>query len=80
VPTPAIIDGIRILMYLNDHDPPHFHVRKAEQRAEIEIATGRLMQGQLARGTMRKVEAWRALNQSALQAAWMSLRNRTTMN
>ena len=70
MPTLAIIDGIRILMYLNDHEPPHFHVRKAGQKAKIEIVSGCLVSGRLDRGAMKKVQSWRASNQSALLQAW----------
>ena len=79
MPTLAIFDGIRILMYLNDHAPPHFHIRKAEQKAAMEIVSGRLMQGQLDRGTLRKVQAWREVNQSALLQAWNLGQQQTTM-
>ncbi len=78
MPTLALFDGISILMYLNDHPPPHFHVRKAEQMASFEIETGRLMAGKLDRGTERKVQAWRALNISSLRAAWTFCQSRTT--
>ena len=27
--------GIVITMYFDDHDPPHFHVRYGEHRAEL---------------------------------------------
>ena len=80
MPTLALFDGIRILMYLNDYVPPHFHVRKADQKAAIEIESGRLMEGRLDRGTMRKVQAWRLLNISALSQAWTYCQKRTTTN
>ncbi len=53
MPTLAIIDGIQILMYLNDQNPPHFHARKAGQTAAIGIVSGQLMSGRLDRGAMR---------------------------
>jgi len=80
VPTVALFDGIRILMYLKDHVPPHFHVRKAEQKVAIEIGSGNLMEGRLDRGTMRKVQAWRFLNISAFYQVWTFCQKPTTTN
>lgn len=36
--TLAMVAGMAILMYYDDHDPPHFHVRAADFRAKIAIA------------------------------------------
>ncbi len=76
MPTLAIIDGIRILMYLNDHDPPHFHVRFGELRARIEISSGRMMSGRLDRRSLRKVQAWTELNRDLLSEAWKQCQSR----
>lgn len=32
--------GIIITMFVNEHNPPHFHVRYMEHRALIDIANG----------------------------------------
>ena len=77
MPTLAIIDGIRILIYLNDHDPPHIHVRHGEMRARIEIGSGRMMSGQLRRRSLRKVQAWIELNRDLLFEAWEQCQNRS---
>ena len=34
--------GIIITMFVNEHNPPHFHVRYMEHRALIDIANGPL--------------------------------------
>ena len=36
--------GIVVQMYYADHDPPHFHVRYAEQRALIAIESLAILQ------------------------------------
>jgi hypothetical protein len=48
MPTIAIIDGVRIVMYWNDHTPPHFHALVAEHRAVIEIDALTMVGGYLA--------------------------------
>lgn len=40
--------GIIILMFADDHNPPHIHVRYGDRRASITIKNG-LVTGQLAR-------------------------------
>ena len=39
--------GIVITMYYADHSPPHFHARYGEFQAQIEISSGRILNGQL---------------------------------
>jgi hypothetical protein len=39
--------GIIITMYFNGHNPPHFHVRYNEHKAEIGIETLSLLAGKL---------------------------------
>lgn len=39
--------GIIVTINYNDHPPPHFHVRYGEQKALIEIATLRMLEGKL---------------------------------
>jgi hypothetical protein len=43
VPTVAIIDGVKIQFYAQEHPPPHFHAIFAEHRAQIEIETLRVL-------------------------------------
>jgi Domain of unknown function (DUF4160) len=70
MPTLIIIDGIRIVMYPSDHPPPHVHAWKNGRDAQFEIATGRVMEGQMDRKTIRTVQAWITLNQDLLFEAW----------
>ncbi len=39
--------GIIILMYYDDHPPPHFHVRYGGQKAIISIDTLSILEGRL---------------------------------
>ena len=77
MPTLAIIDGIQILMYLNDHGEPHFYIRHGSIRAKIEIATGRQMKGDLSRSALRKVQLWTELNRDLLFKAWTDCQSRS---
>jgi len=37
MPVVAIVDGVKIEFYPDEHPPPHFHARYAEFVAQIEI-------------------------------------------
>jgi hypothetical protein len=43
MPTIAVVDGILIILYFNDHAPPHFHARGAEFHARIRIDDGSVL-------------------------------------
>jgi hypothetical protein len=45
MPIVAIVDGVRVMFFFKDHDPPHFHVEYAEYRAKISIATLKVIEG-----------------------------------
>ena len=78
MPTLAIIDGISILMWPNDHPPPHFHVRFAGRTGKFDIATGTMIKGTLDRKTVKKVQAWTFANQAMLSLAWSNSRPQKT--
>jgi hypothetical protein len=44
MPTIAIVDGILIVLYFNDHVPPHFHARGADFHARIRIDDGSVIE------------------------------------
>ena len=35
--TVAVVDGVKIMLYANEHPPPHFHAKFAEFHAVIDI-------------------------------------------
>jgi hypothetical protein len=47
MPTVAIVDGVEIVFYVDEHPPPHFHTIFAEHRASIDIETLAVVNGSL---------------------------------
>ncbi len=45
MPTVAVVAGIAIVMYYNDHLPPHFHAKQAGVEFRVRIADLKLMRG-----------------------------------
>ena len=53
-------------MYADDHAPPHFHARYAENQALIDIATGEMISGSFPRRALRLVQDWAELHRDEL--------------
>jgi hypothetical protein len=70
MPTIAVVDGVRLVMYWNDHAPPHFHALLAEHRAVVDIETLKVIEGYLPKHKLRSVLKWAASRQDALQVTW----------
>lgn len=47
MPEIALFFGIRVTMYYDDHNPPHFHAEYNGNKALVEINEARIMKGAL---------------------------------
>jgi hypothetical protein len=74
VPTIAIVDGVKIMIFANDHAPPHIHAKHAEFEALISIATGDMLEGSLPPSKLRAVREWFAPRQPHLAHLWVEIR------
>jgi hypothetical protein len=74
VPTVAIVDGMLILLFFDDHDPPHFHVEFGEFRARVSIATATMLDGRLPVAKRRKLLEWTRDHREDLGRAWHDVR------
>jgi hypothetical protein len=70
VPTVAIIDGVKIEFYFDEHPPPHFHARYAEFIAQVDIASLEMIKGSLPAPQLQTVQQWAGPRREQLQAAW----------
>ena len=66
--------GIVIEMYWSDHNPPHFHAKYGEHRAEFEIRNGDLLKGRLPSKAMALVVEWSTLHRDELLDRWNQAR------
>ncbi|ANE54109.1 DUF4160 domain-containing protein [Methylomonas sp. DH-1] len=53
--------GIVILMYFDDHNPPHFHVKYNDYKAVMDIQTLNILAGYLPGKVRGLVEEWAEL-------------------
>jgi hypothetical protein len=64
--------GIVILMYANEHNPPHLHVRYNDFAAVIDLRTLEVRDGKLPARVLGLVVEWVELHQSELLEIWDS--------
>ena len=66
--------GIAILMYFDDHNPPHFHARYNDFRAIISIKDLLLIEGELPMRVLGLVIEWAGLHKNELFENWNMVR------
>jgi Domain of unknown function (DUF4160) len=70
MPVVAIVSGIKIELYFDEHPPPHFHARYAEFVAQINLDSLEIIKGSMPRPQMRTIQEWASLRRETLRAAW----------
>ena len=62
VPAIAIVDGVKTLMFYNDHSPPHFHATLGGDEILLAIGDLSVIRGSLPQAKLRRILAgarWR---------------------
>ena len=70
MPTLSTFYGIKIMMYWNDHTPPHFHAQYSGDEALIGIQPIQVIEGRLPRRARSLVFEWAAQHQEKLVRCW----------
>lgn len=70
MPEISLFFGIRITMYYEDHNPPHFHAQYAGRTALIDIESGYVIRGALPGRQLKFVLAWAELHRDELMQNW----------
>ncbi len=70
MPTVAIVSGVKIQFYADEHPPPHFHARIAEFVAQIRIEPVEILMGSLPPNKVHDVLDWAADHRDQLMQAW----------
>ena len=76
MPTISEFYGITIMMFYEDHDPPHFHARHARFKANFAITDLSVIssKGNLRGSDIGRVRRWGRANQTALLENWFRCR------
>ncbi len=66
------INGVKIEMYSNDHNPPHFHVKTNCGRinATFKLDDCSLLTGDISRDDLKRVKYFFDTNKEKLQSFW----------
>lgn len=64
--------GIKITMFFDEHNPPHFHAKYAEFNAVILINENCVYEGQLPSRQLKLVLAWAEIHKNELIKNWHS--------
>ncbi len=72
MPRISKFSGMKIVMYYNDHNPPHFHIIYNEIYTRMEIDNGRYMKGNvgLPKSKEKEVLIWLEINRNDIIKAW----------
>lgn len=70
MPEISLFYGIRVTMYYDDHNPPHFHAAFENMKVIIDIEKGRVLKGALPARQLKLVLAWTEIHQSELMLNW----------
>ena len=70
MPTISMFRGIKITMYWNDHQPPHFHAFYGDNEVLVSIRDLEALEGSLPNKQMKMLLGWAALHQDELLENW----------
>lgn len=70
MPTLAIVEGVKIQIYFDDHPPAHFHAVFGGEVVQIGIANLDVLRGSLSATKLTVVRAWAANRKAQLMEAW----------
>ncbi|MCI6756867.1 MAG: DUF4160 domain-containing protein [Lachnospiraceae bacterium] len=80
MPQIALFRGIRITMFYDDHNPPHFHAEYGGMRCMVDIENGCVIEGALPARQLKLILAWNELHRDELMQNWELAREGKTLN
>ena len=72
--------GIKIMMYFDEHNPPHFHAAYNEFKASIRIEDLAIINGSLPAKALGLVIEWAVLHKDELLENWFKANNGEVLN
>jgi len=80
MPEVSLFYGVRVTMYYDDHNPPHFHAEYAGSRALIDIQGACVISGALPGRQLKLVLAWCEIHKDELMQNWELARGSNPLN
>ena len=73
MPTIVILGNLKIQMFADDHNPPHFHVSSPDYDLMIRISDLSILSGQMRSKDIRKITEWAERNRTRIVDEWNRL-------
>jgi Domain of unknown function (DUF4160) len=72
IPMPEIVrfSGYKRLMFFQDENPPHVHLKGADFAAKIRISNGEILAGHAPSRVLKQVRQWIKGHRAALVEQW----------
>ena len=80
MPEISLFFGIRVTMYYEDHNPPHFHAEYNGMRALVDIESARILKGALPSRQLKLILAWCVIHHDELMQNWELLKSGKPVN
>jgi hypothetical protein len=62
--------GFKLLMFFQDENPPHVHIKGPDFAAKIRLSDGEVIAGKAPGRALRQVRRWIASNRTWLMRLW----------
>ncbi len=72
--------GVRVTMYYDDHNPPHFHAEYQDNKILVDIQKGRVLEGSFPSRQLKFVLAWAEIHNDELMVNWDLAKNDMPLN
>jgi len=70
MPEVSLFFGIRVTMYYDDHNPPHFHAEYNGEKVLVDILNSRVLSGNFPSRQLKLILAWTVIHQDELMQNW----------
>ena len=67
------IGNLKIRVFANDHNPPHFHIGTPDHAAAVSISSLEIIAGTMPNTDLKVALRWARENQEALESEWNRL-------
>ena len=67
------LGGFKLLMFFQDENPPHVHIKGADFAAKIRISDGTILVGKVPGRDLRRARQWVNAHRAALLEQWDEL-------
>lgn len=78
MPTIVMLGKVKVQVFADDHNPPHFHITTPDHEALVSISSLAVLRGSVSRRDLEAVIAWisEEKNRKEIEDAWDRLNDR----